>query len=264
VHGSVLPSQGNWVVHPYSSVARAVALSSGVVTPSTDIPSQLLVESLSAGTRACRARYVGPGAVRQSAAYMSRLDACRRSSVVAPLIARVRLAKPPLYDAVRGLEHPFVHHTSLVGAVASVTCLSIERAGEATASWHYLILPVSRAHFLTASVSTRGYGAGPLPVAGSRIRLRYLVDALTADLEQLGDLRGRHLSERERAGAPVLARPTQSPGQAGAPKEAKARRHSGNHPALCEAPTASWGATVTSSRRRTTARRTRRAALGGP
>jgi hypothetical protein len=58
-----------------------------------------------------------------------------------------------LYDAVRGLEHPFVHHTSLVGAVAPVTCVSIERAGEATASWHYLILPVSRAHFVTASVT---------------------------------------------------------------------------------------------------------------
>ena len=54
-----------------------------------------------------------------------------------------------------------MHHTPLVGAsavlcgphVASVTCVSIERAGEATASWHYLILPVSRAHFVTASVS---------------------------------------------------------------------------------------------------------------
>jgi hypothetical protein len=33
-----------------------------VVTPSTNIPSELVVKSLSTGTRACRARYVGPGA----------------------------------------------------------------------------------------------------------------------------------------------------------------------------------------------------------
>jgi hypothetical protein len=72
-----------------------------------------------------------------------------------------------LYDAVRGPEHPFVHHTSLVGAsavlcgphVAAVTYVSIERAGEATASWHYLILPASRGSgkvaFVFAILSTR-------------------------------------------------------------------------------------------------------------
>ena len=62
VHGSVLPSQGNWGRVPIFIGRSRRHLEHGAVTPSTNIPSELVVKSFSAGTRACRARYVGPGA----------------------------------------------------------------------------------------------------------------------------------------------------------------------------------------------------------